>query len=165
MQRGKLVCSGYEETGFNLWPRESWQAIFHWGVIFRFGTNFLKTYMHGRNSFRKFIFGKYTRFPKFLKINISRYTVGRVRWVKPILQLFSLLLSINWMGVALVRQHIVHARQRCQIWCHASHRRRHTNYLAVATRWSTSVIKVSGQMRSDKFKRWLGFSFKVIVLA
>ena len=39
------------------------------------------------------------------------------------------------------------------------------NYLAVATRWSTSFIKVSGRMRSDEFKRKLGFSFTVIVLA
>ena len=32
----------------------------------------------------------------------------------------------------LVTQHIVHARQRCQSWCHTIHRRRHINYLVVA---------------------------------
>ena len=34
----------------------------------------------------------------------------------------------------------------------------------VATRQSTSVIKVSGQMHSDAFKRRLLFSFTVIIL-
>ena len=62
------------------------------------------------------------------------------------------------MGVALVTQHVVHARQRC-------HKRRHINYLAVATRWSTLVIKVSEQMHSNEFKRRLDFSFTVMVLA
>ena len=37
------------------------------------------------------------------------------------------------------------------------------NYLAVATRWSILVIKVSGRMHSDEFKRRLGFSFTVII--
>ena len=45
----------------------------------------------------------------------------------------------------------------------AIRRRRRINYLAIATRWSTSVIKVSGQMRSDEFKTRLGFSFTVII--
>ena len=40
--------------------------------------------------------------------------VGHVRLVKPVLQLFSLLLLINWMGMALVTQCVVHARHRCQ---------------------------------------------------
>ena len=31
-----------------------------------------------------------------------------------------------------------------------------STYLAVATRWSASFIKVSRQMRSDEFKRMLG---------
>ena len=35
----------------------------------------------------------------------------------------------------------------------------------VATRWSASVKKVSGRMSSDEFKRRLGFSSAVIVLA
>ena len=37
------------------------------------------------------------------------------------------------------------------------------NHLVVATRRSTSAIKVSGRMRSDEFKRTLGFSFTVII--
>ena len=44
-----------------------------------------------------------------------------------------------------------------------SHRRRRTSYLAVATRQNTSVIMMSGQMRSDKFYRRLCFSFTVII--
>ena len=98
-------------------------------------------------------------------INNLWSNVGHVWLVKPILQLFSLLLSINWMGMALVTQCIMNARHRYWSWHSTSHRRRYINYLVVATRWSTSVIKVSGQMCSDKFKRWLGFSFTVIVLA
>ena len=90
---------------------------------------------------------------------------GWVWLVKPILQLFSLLLSINWKSVVLVTQLIVHAKQRCPSWCRTSHRRRRINYLAVATRWSASIIKVSGRMHSDKFKRRLGFSFTVIIKA
>ena len=39
---------------------------------------------------------------------------------------------------------------------------RHINYLAVATRQSASVIKVSVRMHSDAFKRRLAFSFIVI---
>ena len=38
---------------------------------------------------------------------------GRVRLVKSILQLFRILPSIDWMGVAIVRQYVVHTRQRC----------------------------------------------------
>ena len=34
--------------------------------------------------------------------------------VKSILQLFSLLPSINWIGVTLVTQHFVYVTQRCQ---------------------------------------------------
>ena len=90
---------------------------------------------------------------------------GRVWLVKPVLQLFSLLLSINWMAVALVTQRIAHTRQRCWSWRCTIHRRRCINYLVVATRRSTSFIKVSGQMHNDKFKRRLGFSFTLIVLA
>ena len=73
-----------------------------------------------------------------------------------------LLLSINWMGMALVTQH---TRQRYQSRHHTNHKRRNINYLAVATRRSTSVIKVSGRVHSNKFKRKLGFSFIVIILA
>ena len=39
--------------------------------------------------------------------------IGHVCLVKPVLQLFSLLPSINWIGVALVTQHAVHTRQGC----------------------------------------------------
>ena len=67
-----------------------------------------------------------------------------VRLVKPILQLFSLFLSINWMGVALLPQHVMYARQRYRSRRCTSHGRRRINYLAVATRWSASVINVSG---------------------
>ena len=91
--------------------------------------------------------------------------VGRVWLVKPILQLFNLLLSMNWMGVALVTQHVVHARQRYWSWHHTNHERRSTNYLAAATGRSALVIKMSGQIRSNEFERQLGFSFTVIVLA
>ena len=92
-------------------------------------------------------------------------TCARLNLIKPVRQLFSLLLSINWMGAALVTQLVMHARQRCRSWHRTIHRRRHINYLMVATRWSTSFIKVSGRMCSDEFKRTLGFSFTVIVLA
>ena len=78
--------------------------------------------------------------------------IGRVWLVKPIIQLFSLLMSVNWIGVALVTQHV---RQKCQSCCCTSHRRRRINYLAVATSQSTLVIKMSGWMRSDEFKRRL----------
>ena len=91
--------------------------------------------------------------------------IGRVWLVKPVTQLFSLLLSIKWMGMALVTQHVMHARQRWQSWCRTSNGRRHINYLAVVTRQSASVIKVSRRMCSDKFKRRIGFSFTIIILA
>ena len=39
------------------------------------------------------------------------------------------------------------------------------NYLPVAIRWSTSVIKVSVQMCANTFKRRLGFIFIVIIFA
>ena len=91
--------------------------------------------------------------------------IGHVWLGKPVLQLFSLFLLINWMGMALVTQHVVHTWQRCQSWCCTIHRRRRINYLAVATRQSTSFIKVSGQMHSNEFKRRLGFNFTIIVLA
>ena len=67
--------------------------------------------------------------------------IGLVWLVKPILQLFSLLPSINWMGMALVTQHLMHIRQRWQNCCCTSHGRC-INYLAIATRCSTLVIKV-----------------------
>ena len=73
--------------------------------------------------------------------------------VKPVLRLISLLPLINWMGVALVTLYIVHARQDAKvdaILC--GHRRKHINYLAIATRWSALVIKVSGRMSSDESK-------------
>ena len=73
--------------------------------------------------------------------------IGHVWLVKPILQLFSLLPLINWMGIVLVTQCVVHARQRFWNWRCTSHRRRRINYLPVATRWSTSVIKVSKMAR------------------
>ena len=40
------------------------------------------------------------------------------------------------------------------------HIKRYINFLEVATRQSSSVIKVSEQIRNDEFK-WLGFSFTV----
>ena len=67
------------------------------------------------------------------------------------------LLLINWMGVALVTQCIMNPWQR-QSWCHTSHRRRYFNYLAIATRRSTSVIKANKRMCSDTFKWRLPFS-------
>ena len=48
--------------------------------------------------------------------------------VKPVLQLFKILPSINWKGVALVTQRVVHTKQRCQSWHHTSHKRWHINY-------------------------------------
>ena len=60
--------------------------------------------------------------------------IVRVWLVKQVLQLFRILLSINWKGFALVTWCVVHARQRCQSWRHTSHRRRCINYLAVVTR-------------------------------
>ena len=69
------------------------------------------------------------------------------------------------MGMALVTHRILHNRQRCQSWHHTIHRRKRLNYLAVATRQNTLFIRVSGRMRSDEFKRRLGLSFTVIVLA
>ena len=71
--------------------------------------------------------------------------IGHVWLVKPILVLFTLLLSINWKGIALVTRHIVHVRQKCQSSCHIRHIRRCINNLAVTTRHSASVIKVSGK--------------------
>ena len=71
--------------------------------------------------------------------------------VKPVLQLCRILPSINWKGVALVTQWVMHTRQKCQSWHCTSHRRRHINYLTVVTRWSASVIKLSGWMCSNKF--------------
>ena len=84
--------------------------------------------------------------------------IGYVWLVKPVPQVFSLLPSINWMGVALVTQCVVHARQRCWSWCHIIHKRRHINYLVITTRWSTLFIKMNGWMHSNSFKRTLGFS-------
>ena len=80
------------------------------------------------------------------------YDIGHVWLVTHIPQLSSLLPSINWMGVALVTQCVVHTRQRYQSWHHTSHRRRYINYLVTATRWSALAIKLSGWMHSDKFK-------------
>ena len=85
--------------------------------------------------------------------------------IKSVLQLFSFLPSINWIGLALVTQCIMQTKRRCQSLHHTSHRRSSINYLVVVTRRSPSVIKVSGRMRSDKFKRSLGFSFTVMILA
>ena len=96
-------------------------------------------------------------------INNQWCDIGRVWLVKPILQPFKILLLINWKGVALVTQCIVHARLRCWSWHHTSHRRRRINYLVVATRWSTLVIKVIGQMRNNEFNRRLVFNFTVII--
>ena len=102
-----------------------------------------------------------------LRIFITRYVIwcdiGNVWLVKPVLQLFRILSSTNWKGVALVTQRVLHSRKKCQSWHCTSHRRRHINYIAVATRRSASVIKVSGWMRIDEFKRRLGFSFTVII--
>ena len=68
------------------------------------------------------------------------------------------------MGVATVTQRVVHVKD--VKFDAVLHRRRRINYLTVATSQSRSAsfIKVSGRVRSEKFKR-LGFSFTVIVLA
>ena len=60
---------------------------------------------------------------------------------------------IKWMGVAILTQHIMNTCQRKLRWCGTSYRQ------------STSFIKVSGWMRSDKFKRRPVFSFTVTILA
>ena len=85
--------------------------------------------------------------------------ICQVWLVKPILQLFRIFLSINWKGVALATQCVMHTRQRCWSWCRTSHRMSRINYLVVATRQSASVIKVNGWICNDKFKTGLGFSF------
>ena len=90
------------------------------------------------------------------------FDIGRVWLAKPVVQVLSLLSSINCIGVALVIQCTVHARQRCQSWRLTIHRRRRISYLAIATRRTASFIKVSGWMRRDSFKRRLGFSFIII---
>ena len=64
------------------------------------------------------------------------------------------------LAVALVTQHIVNAWQKKQNWYCTNHRMRHFNYLAIATRWSTSVIKVSGGTHSNTFKRRL-YSYRL----
>ena len=38
------------------------------------------------------------------------------------------------------------------------------DYQAVPTSWNVSIIKVSGRMRSNAFKRRLGYCFTVIIL-
>ena len=81
------------------------------------------------------------------------FDISHVCLVQLILQLFRILPSINWKGLALVTQHVMHARQRCRSWCCTGHRRRHINYSAAATTRNASVIKVSGQMHSDEFNR------------
>ena len=58
-------------------------------------------------------------------------------------------------GRALVTLCIVNAWQRRQNWYDASHRQSGLNYLAVPIRWSTLVMKVTGRMHSDTFKRTL----------
>ena len=58
--------------------------------------------------------------------------IGYVWLVKPVLQLFSLLPSINWMGVALLTQRVVHTRPKYQSWCCTSHGRRH---IMMPTQW------------------------------
>ena len=90
---------------------------------------------------------------------------GYVWLVKPVLQFFKILLSINWKGVALVTQRIMHARQRCWSLRRTSHRRRCINYLRSSSNKTEhfDLIKVSGRMRSNEFKRKLGFSFTVTI--
>ena len=92
--------------------------------------------------------------------------IGHMWLVKPILQLFSILPSINLANIQTMKlQQVMHARQRCRSWRHTSHRRRCINYLAVAARQSALIIKLSGWMRSDELKRRLDFNFTVIILA
>ena len=71
--------------------------------------------------------------------------IGHLWLVKPIVLLFRILPLINWKSVTLVTQYIMHSRQRCRSWCCTSHKRRCISYLAVATRCSALVIKVSGE--------------------
>ena len=90
---------------------------------------------------------------------------GCVWFVKSILQLFSLLPSINWMGGALVTQRVMQTRPRYRNWRCTVHGRRHISYLAVATKQSASIIKVNRRMLGDKFKSRIGFSLTAVVLA
>ena len=71
--------------------------------------------------------------------------IGTVWLVKPVLQLFSILMLIKCMGMTIVTQCIMHAWQRRQRWCHTSHRMKHIKCLSVATRRSTSVIRWTGE--------------------
>ena len=62
------------------------------------------------------------------------------------------------MGVALVTLRVMNTCQRKLRYCGTDY----TEGLPASRR--VSIIKVSGRMRSDAFKRRLGFSFTVIIL-
>ena len=57
------------------------------------------------------------------------------------------------LDMALVTQYIVNASQRRQRRHCSSHSRREYSNPIVVTRWSASVIKVSGCLHSSTFKR------------
>ena len=85
------------------------------------------------------------------------YRLGVIGWTRSTSFQFIAIDRLDEIDLNNTVCHILQASWHCTI-----HKRKCINYLAVAIRQSTSVIKVSGQMRSDKFKRRLGFSFTLI---
>ena len=89
------------------------------------------------------------------------FDIDCVWLVKQVLQLFPLficfiwhLLSIKWMGVALVTQEFWTLANKAKVkWYYIQ-----KEHPMVATRQNTSVIKMSGQMCSDAFKRRLALA-------
>ena len=56
---------------------------------------------------------------------------------------------MKWTGIALVTQSVGKEDKLDTVLTIEG---RHINYLAIATRWSTSIIKVSGRIHSNTFK-------------
>ena len=69
--------------------------------------------------------------------------------------------SIKWMDMALVTQHVMNASQGRQRRHSSNHRRRQYSNPILVTRWSASVIKVSGCLHSTMFKRRVWSSLTV----
>ena len=75
---------------------------------------------------------------------------------------FYMILTIDKMeDMALVTQHVVNASQRRQRRHSSSHRRIQYSNPILVTRWSASVMKVSGCLHSTMFKRRVWSSFTV----
>ena len=101
--------------------------------------------------------------------------IGHVRLVKQGLQLSPAIICfiwqlplIEWMGMAILTQHIVNTCQRKLRWCGTSYKGLRwcgTSYKGLPKRWSASFIKVSGRILSTGFKIRPAFGFTVIILA